>query len=44
MKNLHKLLKGEHVLVLTNVFFEKIDLMQLVKQANRWEALITATM
>jgi hypothetical protein len=23
MKNLHKLLKGEHVLVLTNVFFEK---------------------
>jgi hypothetical protein len=23
MKNLHKLLKGEHVLVLTNVYFEK---------------------
>ena len=44
MKNLHKLLKGEHVLVLTNVFFEKIDLMQLVKQANRWEALITPKM
>jgi hypothetical protein len=44
MKNLHKLLKGEHVLGLTNVFFEKDRLVQLVKQANRWEILITARM
>jgi hypothetical protein len=32
MKNLHKLLKGEHVL----------DLVQLVKQVNKWEVLITS--
>jgi hypothetical protein len=44
MKNLHKLLKGEHVLGLTNVTFEKIDLLQLVKQVNKWEMLITARM
>jgi hypothetical protein len=44
MKNLHKLLKGEHVLGLTNVTFEKIDLVQLVKQVNRWEVLIIAKM
>jgi hypothetical protein len=40
MKNLHKLLKGEHVIGLTNVTFEKIDVVQLVKQGNKWEALI----
>jgi hypothetical protein len=44
MKNLHKLLKGEHVLGLTNVNFEKIDLVQLVKQVNKWEALIISKM
>jgi hypothetical protein len=44
MKNLHKLLKGERVLGLTNVFLKKIDLVQLVKQANRWEVLITTRM
>jgi hypothetical protein len=44
MKNLHKLLKGEHVLGLTNVTLKKIDLVQLVKQVNRWEMLITTRM
>jgi hypothetical protein len=44
MKNLHKLLKGEHVLGLTNVSSKKIDLVQLVRQGKRWEALITTRM
>jgi hypothetical protein len=43
MKNLHKLLKGDHVLGLTDVCFEKKkDLVQHVRQENRWEVLITA--
>jgi hypothetical protein len=44
MKNLHKLLKGDHVLGLTDVCFEKTDLVQHVRQGNRWEVLITARM
>jgi hypothetical protein len=35
MKNLHKLLKEEHVLRLTTVCFEKADLLQHAKQVNR---------
>jgi hypothetical protein len=44
IKNLHKLLKGEHVLGLTMSASKKIDLVQLVRQENRWEALITTRM
>jgi hypothetical protein len=44
MKNLHKLLKGDHVLGLIDVCLRKIDLVHHVKQGNRWEALITARM
>src|SRR5690242_17821187 len=44
MKKLHKLLKGEHVLGLTDVSFEKTDLVQHVKQGNRWEQVIRARM
>jgi hypothetical protein len=44
MKNLHKLLKGEHVLGLTNVCFRKIDLVQLAMRENKWGALITTRM
>jgi hypothetical protein len=43
MKNLHKLLKGEHVLGPMSAS-KKIDLVQLVRQGNRWEALIRARM
>jgi hypothetical protein len=41
MKNLHKLLKGEHVLGLTDVCFEK-DLVQCASLGSRWEVLIKA--
>jgi hypothetical protein len=41
MKNLHKILKGDHVLGLTDVCFEK-DRPCAARQENRWEALITA--
>jgi hypothetical protein len=43
MNNLHKLLKGEHVLGLTNVCFKK-DHVQHVRQENKWGALITTRM
>jgi hypothetical protein len=39
MKNLHKLLKGEHVLGLTNVYFEK-DRPCAAYQESRWEQII----
>jgi hypothetical protein len=35
IKNLHKLLKGEHVLGLTNVCFVKIGHVVLAKQENK---------
>jgi hypothetical protein len=35
MKNLHKLLKGEHILGLTNVHFEKTGLVAHAKQEGR---------
>jgi hypothetical protein len=44
MKNLHKLLKREHVLGLTDVYFEKEDLVQCAKQGSKWELLIQAKM
>ena len=44
MKNLHKLLKGDHVLGLTDVCFEKDRPCVACQQGNRWEALITTTM
>jgi hypothetical protein len=44
MMNLHKLLKGEHVLGLLDVCFRKIDLVQHVKQGSRWEHVILARM
>jgi hypothetical protein len=34
MKNLHKLLKGEHVLLIS--VLRKTDLAQRVKQVNKW--------
>jgi hypothetical protein len=42
MKNLHKLLKGEHVLELIDVCFEKDRPVQRVKQKSRWEQIIQA--
>jgi hypothetical protein len=44
MKNLHKLLKGEHVLGLTDVCFEKDRPCAASKQGSRWEALIKGRM
>jgi hypothetical protein len=35
MKNLHKLLKGEHILGLTNVHFEKTGFVAHVKQGSK---------
>jgi hypothetical protein len=42
MKNLHKLLKGEHVLEVTNVCLAKTYLVQLVKPGNRLVQVIQA--
>jgi hypothetical protein len=40
MKNLHKLLKGEHILGLTNVHFEKDRIVAHVKQGSRLAFII----
>jgi hypothetical protein len=44
MKNLHKLLKGEHVIGLTNVQFEKDRPCAACQAGNKWEEHITARM
>jgi hypothetical protein len=44
MKNLYKLIKGEHVLGLTDVCLRKTDLVQCARQGSRWELLIQAKM
>jgi hypothetical protein len=44
MKNLHKLLMGEHVLGLINVCFEKDRPCAVCHAENRWEPLIKARM
>jgi hypothetical protein len=44
MKNLHKLLKGEHVIGLTNVTFEKDRPYAACQAGKRWEALIIPKM
>jgi hypothetical protein len=43
MKNLHKLPKGEHILGLTNVHFEKDRIIAHVKQESRLESIIHTT-
>jgi hypothetical protein len=40
MKNLHKLLKGEHILGLTNVNFRKTEFIAHVKLGSRLELII----
>ena len=40
MKNLHKLLKGEHILGLTNVHFEKTRSVAHVKQGSKLVPII----
>jgi hypothetical protein len=37
MKNLHKLLKGEHILGLTNIHFEKTGFVAHAKQESERE-------
>jgi hypothetical protein len=45
MKNLHKLLNGEHVLGLTKIYaLRKIGLVQHVKQGSKWEQVIIPKM
>jgi hypothetical protein len=40
IKNIHKLLKGEHILGLTNVYFEKDEICSVVKQESKLEFII----
>jgi hypothetical protein len=40
MKNLHKLLKGEHMLGLTNVHFEKDRVCRACQAGNSLESII----
>jgi hypothetical protein len=40
MKNLHKLLKGDHILGLTNVHFEKTGFVAHAKQESKLESII----
>jgi hypothetical protein len=44
MNNLNKLLKGEHILGLTNVHFEKIKFVVLVKPESKLVLLIPPRM
>jgi hypothetical protein len=44
MNNLNKLLKGEHILGLTNVHFEKMEFVVLVKLESKLVSLIPLRM